>query len=73
MYEFWCSLRSTDNAVLLGTLFRAARHKMNSASAPLIPDLFTDYLFEIPPSCPSRRCRHARGGRRHHRRQAAVR
>jgi hypothetical protein len=26
MYEFWCSLRSTDNAVLLGILFRAARH-----------------------------------------------
>jgi predicted acylesterase/phospholipase RssA len=52
MYEFWCSLRSTDNAVLLGTLFRAAKRKMNSASAPVIPDLFTDYLFEIPPQLP---------------------
>ena len=52
MYQFWCSLRSTDNAVLLGTLLRAARRKMSSASAPVIPDLFNDYLFEIPPQLP---------------------
>ncbi|WP_229262543.1 patatin-like phospholipase family protein [Duganella radicis] len=52
MYQFWCSLRSTDNAVLLGTLLRAAKRKMNNVSAPVIPDLFNDYLFEIPPQLP---------------------
>jgi predicted acylesterase/phospholipase RssA len=48
MYRFWCSLRATDHAALLGTLARAARRKLSSAPAPVIPDLFNDYLFEIP-------------------------
>jgi predicted acylesterase/phospholipase RssA len=52
MYQFWCSLRSTDQAALIGTLLRAARRKLSSASVPLIPDLFNDYLFEIPPQLP---------------------
>jgi predicted acylesterase/phospholipase RssA len=52
MYQFWCSLRSTDKAALAGTLLRAAKRKLSSASAPVIPDLFNDYLFEIPPQLP---------------------
>ncbi|MYM31459.1 hypothetical protein GTP58_24295 [Duganella sp. CY15W] len=52
MYTFWCSLRSTENAVLLGSLLRAAKRKFSSASAPVIPDLFSDYLFDIPPQLP---------------------
>ncbi|MBV7536745.1 patatin-like phospholipase family protein [Duganella sp. sic0402] len=52
MYQFWCSLRATDSAALLGTLLRAAKRKLSSASAPVIPDLFNDYLFEIPPQLP---------------------
>lgn len=52
MYKFWCSLRSTRHAALIGTLMRAARRKLSSASAPVIPDLFNDYLFEIPPQLP---------------------
>lgn len=52
MYEFWCGLRSTENAVLLGTLLRAARRKLAKHNAPVIPDLFSDYLFEIPPQLP---------------------
>lgn len=52
MYQFWCSLRSTRHAALIGTLLRAGRRKLSSASAPLIPDLFNDYLFEIPPALP---------------------
>lgn len=52
MYQFWCSLRATDNAALLGNLLAAARRKLSKASAPLIPDLFNDYLFEIPPELP---------------------
>ncbi len=52
MYQFWCSLRATDHAALYGTLLRAARRKLSSAPAPVIPDLFNDYLFEIPPQLP---------------------
>ncbi|WP_229260108.1 hypothetical protein [Duganella aquatilis] len=52
MYRFWCSLRATEHAALLGTLARAARRKLSSASAPVIPDLFNDYLFEIPSQLP---------------------
>jgi len=52
MYQFWCGLRSTDHAALAGTLLSAARRKLSSASAPVIPDLFNDYLFEIPPQLP---------------------
>jgi predicted acylesterase/phospholipase RssA len=52
MYTFWCSLRSTGHAVLYGTLLRAAKRKLSSARAPVIPDLFNDYLFEIPPQLP---------------------
>jgi hypothetical protein len=52
MYRFWCGLKSTENAVLLGTLLRAAKRKLSSASAPVIPDLFNDYLFEIPLQLP---------------------
>lgn len=52
MYSFWCSLRSTEHAALAGTLMRAAGRKLSSARAPVIPDLFNDYLFEIPPQLP---------------------
>jgi predicted acylesterase/phospholipase RssA len=52
MYRFWCGLKSTERAALLGTLARAAQRKLSSASAPVIPDLFNDYLFEIPPQLP---------------------
>jgi predicted acylesterase/phospholipase RssA len=52
MYHFWCSLRSTRRAALIGTLLHAAKRKLSSASVPVIPDLFNDYLFEIPPQLP---------------------
>ncbi|MRW88446.1 hypothetical protein GJ699_00410 [Duganella sp. FT80W] len=52
MYSFWCSLRATEHAALYGTLLRAAKRKLSSAPAPVVPDLFNDYLFEIPPQLP---------------------
>ncbi|NGZ83801.1 patatin-like phospholipase family protein [Duganella sp. SAP-35] len=52
MYRFWCGLKSTHHAALLGTLRRAAQRKLSSASVPVIPDLFDYYLFEIPPQLP---------------------
>ncbi|HWW72977.1 MAG TPA: patatin-like phospholipase family protein [Duganella sp.] len=52
MYDFWCGLKSTRHAALIGTLARAARRKLSPASVPVIPDLFGDYLFDIPPQLP---------------------
>ncbi len=52
MYRFWCGLKSTRRANLALTLLRAARRRLSKSPAPLIPDLFTDYLFEIPPQLP---------------------
>lgn len=52
MYRFWCGLRSTPRANLAGTLLRAARRRLSKSPAPLVPDLFSDYLFEIPPQLP---------------------
>ncbi|TFW16711.1 patatin-like phospholipase family protein [Duganella callida] len=52
MYRFWRGLRSTEHAVLYGTLLRAAKRKLSRTPVPVIPDLFNDYLFEIPPQLP---------------------
>jgi len=52
MYRFWCGLRSTPRAKLAGTLLRAARRRLSPSPAPLVPDLFGDYLFELPPQLP---------------------
>ncbi|MGV7211416.1 patatin-like phospholipase family protein [Oxalobacteraceae bacterium A2-2] len=52
MYDFWCSLKSTRHAALLATLLRAARRKFSPSRAPVIPDLFGDYLFDIPDQLP---------------------
>jgi hypothetical protein len=52
MYRFWCGLKSTRRAALVGTLAQAAKRKLSSARAPVIPDLFNDYLFEVPSQLP---------------------
>ena len=52
MYAFWCGLKSTRHAALLSTLARAARRKLSLARAPLVPDLFGDFLFDIPAQLP---------------------
>ena len=52
MYQFWCSLKSSPRAGIVGTLAGAARRGFLRESARHIPDLFNDYLFEIPPSLP---------------------
>jgi alpha-beta hydrolase superfamily lysophospholipase len=51
MYQFWCSLRSTPQANLPARCWRP-QGKLSSANAPVIPDLFGDYLFDIPPQLP---------------------
>lgn len=52
MHRFWCSLRSTPQARLLPNLLRAAQRKLSRARAAVVPDLFNDYLFEIPAELP---------------------
>jgi predicted acylesterase/phospholipase RssA len=52
MYRFWCGLKSTRRAALVATLAQAAKRRFSSARAPVIPDLFNDYLFEIPSQLP---------------------
>ncbi len=52
MYRFWGSLQAARQASLLRTLARAARQGFSRARAPVIPDLFNDYLFDVPPQLP---------------------
>jgi predicted acylesterase/phospholipase RssA len=52
MFQFWSALRSTRHAVLAGTLLRALRRKLSVRRAPIIPDLYHDYLFDLPPALP---------------------
>ena len=54
MHRFWCSLKSTPHARLLPNLLRATQRKLSRARAAVVPDLFNDYLFEIPAALPSR-------------------
>ncbi|MYM87826.1 hypothetical protein GTP91_11615 [Rugamonas sp. FT82W] len=52
MYEFFRGLRSSPQATPLRALAGIALRRMNGARAARIPDLFNDYLFEIPPALP---------------------
>ncbi len=52
MYRFWSGLKSARHTGLVGTLLRAAQRKLNPGRAPTIPDLFGDYLFEMPRQLP---------------------
>jgi predicted acylesterase/phospholipase RssA len=52
MYAYWCALRSTRHAVLAGTLMRALRRKLSPRRVPLIPDLYHDFLFDLPQVLP---------------------
>ena len=52
MYAFWCGLKSSRQAALVRTLAQAARRKLSRSNAATIPDLFQDYLFEIPQHLP---------------------
>jgi predicted acylesterase/phospholipase RssA len=47
MYDFWCGFKANQNAKFTHALWRALKRKFNTQPAPIIPDLFNDYLFEI--------------------------
>lgn len=52
MYRFLCGVRSTPRAMPLRALAGAARRWIERAPAPRVPDLFHDYLFELPETLP---------------------
>ncbi len=52
MYQFWGSLQPARQASLTNALLGAARRKWSRQPAPVVPDLFQDYLFEVPPVLP---------------------
>jgi predicted acylesterase/phospholipase RssA len=52
MYRFWQQIKSARSAGILRAIGNAARRKFSRRPAPVVPDLFTDYLFEVPPLLP---------------------
>ncbi|HEY8026118.1 MAG TPA: hypothetical protein VIF60_16245 [Burkholderiaceae bacterium] len=52
MYRFWQEIRSAPSAGILRTLGNAARRRLSRQPAPRIPDVFNDYLFEVPTKLP---------------------
>jgi hypothetical protein len=47
MYDFWCGFKANQKAKFTRALWNSLKRKFNSQPAPVIPDLFNDYLFEI--------------------------
>ncbi|MES2161609.1 MAG: hypothetical protein V4476_10675 [Pseudomonadota bacterium] len=52
MYAFFSGLRSGPRATPLRAVTSIALRRLNGARAAHIPDLYNDYLFEIPPVLP---------------------
>jgi hypothetical protein len=52
MYRFLCDIQSTDRARPWQVLGAATRRWLGRMPAPYIPDLFADYLFELPGALP---------------------
>jgi predicted acylesterase/phospholipase RssA len=52
MYQFWCSLKSTPKAKITHAFFSAMQRRFWGHNAKYIPDLFHDYMFEIPAELP---------------------
>ena len=52
MHQFLRGLESTRQAALGRVLLQAVKRRLCKARAPLIPDLFNDYFFDIPARLP---------------------
>jgi hypothetical protein len=52
MYEFLGGLGSSDRATPASALWNVARRRLSSGRAVRLPDLFNDYLFEMPQPIP---------------------
>lgn len=52
MYAFFCGLQSSRRASPIRAIVNAVRRGLDRSRAGRLPDLFNDYLFEIPPELP---------------------
>ncbi|MEC5161749.1 MULTISPECIES: patatin-like phospholipase family protein [unclassified Janthinobacterium] len=52
MYAFLCGLQSTPKAAIGRSFVRALKRRLQKGRTKLVPDLFDDYFFEIPPELP---------------------
>jgi predicted acylesterase/phospholipase RssA len=52
MYQFWLQLKSSQQASISQALLGAFRRRFFGKNAERIPDLFNNYLFEIPRELP---------------------
>ena len=52
MFDFMRGLESTARAAITSAVLPAIRRRLDSSRARLIPDLFDDYLFELPAQLP---------------------
>lgn len=52
MYEFLGDLRSSERATPARALIDVARRRLSGGRAARLPDLFNDYLFELPAQLP---------------------
>lgn len=52
MYHYWSGLKSSPRAGIVRALALAAKRGFGRDSANTIPDLFNEYLFEIPAELP---------------------
>jgi predicted acylesterase/phospholipase RssA len=52
MYRFCCELQSSNQAGIVRALGNAAQRKLAVGRARRVPDLFRDYLFEVPATIP---------------------
>ena len=52
MYQFLCGLQSTPKAAIGRSFIHAVKRRLTASRAALIPDLFNDYFFDIPPQLP---------------------
>lgn len=52
MYEFWRALQPGAQAGIPRQMLGAVRRRLDTRVAPLVPDLFGDYLFEAPMHLP---------------------
>ena len=52
MYQFWLQMKSSKQASITRSLMAALGRGISLGNARKIPDLFNDYLFEIPAKLP---------------------
>lgn len=52
MFQFWCGLKSSRQATIMRAFSAAMKRRIFIKNAVVIPDLFNDYMFDVPASLP---------------------